>query len=70
MSLEENMADMEMQAKEFTDRESFAYSILDGDMVIGCVYIYPAKDNHDADVRSWVTEQWPEIRSSKSVTSP
>ena len=61
MTLEENMADMEMHAKEFTERESFTYSILDGDMVIGCVYIYPAKDNHDADVRSWVTEHRPEM---------
>ena len=61
MTLQENMADMEMHAKEFTDREGFTYSILDGDMVIGCVYIYPAEDNHDADVRSWVTEGRPEM---------
>jgi len=45
MTLEENLSDMEMHAKEFADRKSFTYSILDGDMVIGCVYIYPAKDD-------------------------
>jgi len=56
MTLEENLADIEMHAKEFGDRGSFTYSILDGDMVIGCVYVYPAEDDHDAEVRSWVTE--------------
>jgi hypothetical protein len=61
MTLQENMADMEMHAKEFTDREGFTYSILDGDMVIGCVYILPSKDNHDAVVRSWVTKSRPEM---------
>ncbi len=61
MTLEENMADMEMHAKEFTDRESFTYSILDGDMVIGCVYIYPTKTDYDAAVRSWVTESRSEL---------
>ena len=52
---------MEMHAKEFADRESFTYSILDGDMVIGCVYIYKAKDDYDAHVRSWVTESRSEL---------
>ena len=33
----------------------FTYSILDGDEVIGCVYIYPSSDPaHDASVSSWV----------------
>jgi hypothetical protein len=61
MTLKENMADMEMHAKEFTDRESFTYSILDGDMVIGCVYILPTKTDYDAAVRSWVTESRSEM---------
>ena len=56
MTIEENMADLEGHAREFTDREAFAYSVLDGDDVIGCLYIDPAKDEgHDAEVRSWVT---------------
>lgn len=55
MSLEENLADMEMHAGEFAGREAFTYSILDGEQVIGCVYIYPAQDDpQDAQVRSWV----------------
>ncbi len=62
MSLEENMADMEMHHREFVERKSFTYSILDGDDVIGCVYIYPSKaDGVDADVRSWVTAQRQEM---------
>ncbi|MGD2059421.1 MAG: N-acetyltransferase, partial [Acidimicrobiia bacterium] len=55
MTLDENLADMEMHAAEFADRKAFTYSILDGDEVIGCVYIYPGKEPAmGADVRSWV----------------
>ena len=61
MSLEENLADMEMHAKEFVERKGFTYSILDEDMVIGCVYIEPAEDEHVAHVRSWVTESRAEM---------
>lgn len=56
MTLDENLADMEMHAREFVERKSFTYSVLDGDEVIGCVYIYPSEAaDHDAHVRSWVT---------------
>lgn len=62
MSLEENLADMEMHAGEFEAREGFTYSILDGEDVIGCVYIYPHKSaDFDAHVRSWVTESRAEM---------
>jgi hypothetical protein len=55
MSLEANLSDLEMHARDFADRVGFTYSILDGDDVIGCLYIYPAGDGtHDASVRSWV----------------
>lgn len=55
MTVDKNMADMEMHYREFTERKSFTYSILDGDEVIGCVYIYPSKSaGYDAEVRSWV----------------
>ena len=56
MTIEENMSDLEGHAREFTDRKAFAYSVLDGDDVIGCLYIDPAEDErHDAEVSSWVT---------------
>jgi hypothetical protein len=43
MTLEENLGDLEMQARHFRDREGFTYTVLDPDRdVIGCVYIYPA----------------------------
>lgn len=55
MTLAKNMDDMRMHAREFTDREAFTYSILDGDDVIGCLYIYPdQKGESDAYVSSWV----------------
>lgn len=60
MTLDENLADMEMHAAEFDERTGFTYSILDGDAVIGCVYIYPPAAepdggaSGDASVRSWV----------------
>jgi len=61
MTLEENMADMEMHARHFAERAGFTYSILDRDAVIGCVYIYPAEDGVGAQVRSWVRESRAEM---------
>jgi hypothetical protein len=55
MTLEENLADLERHARDFADRTGFTYSVLDVDDVIGCVYVYPARDEtHDARVQSWV----------------
>jgi hypothetical protein len=56
MSSDENLSDLERHAADFAARRGFTYTVLapDGD-VIGCVYIYPAKDGeHDARVHSWV----------------
>ena len=62
MTLAENMDDMEMHAREFIDREAFTYSILDGEDVIGCLYIYPdPKGETDAYVSSWVRESRAEM---------
>lgn len=56
MTLEQNLADLEEHARDFQERRGFTYSVLDGDRVIGCVYIYPDRDgDSDAHVRSWVT---------------
>lgn len=57
MTLDENFGDLVNHAREFADREGFTYSILDGDEVIGCLYIYPDKSGEtDAKVTSWVRE--------------
>jgi hypothetical protein len=57
MTLADNLADMEMHARHFVDREGFTYTVLDvaGRDVLGCVYIYPDKTcETDASVSSWV----------------
>lgn len=55
MTLEDNLADLERHADDFARRRGFTYSVLDGDEVIGCVYIYPPESpGHDAIVQSWV----------------
>lgn len=57
MSLESNLRDLVRHAADFEGRTGFTYSILDGDDVIGCVYIYPSPDDeHDAAVSSWVRQ--------------
>jgi hypothetical protein len=59
MSLEENRADLERHAADFAARRGFTYTVLDPatSEVIGCVYIYPTKDDpdHDVSLRTWVT---------------
>lgn len=55
MTLEDNLEDLEGHAREFRERQAFTYSILDGDEVIGCLYIYPDEEGStDALVSSWV----------------
>ncbi|CAN5867622.1 hypothetical protein BH23ACT4_BH23ACT4_14720 [soil metagenome] len=62
MTLERNLEDMVRHAKHFEERKGFTYSILDGDDVIGCIYIYPSRDPvHDAEISSWVTESRAEL---------
>ena len=56
MSLEDNRAALERHARHFAERVGFTYSVLDGDAVVGCVYIYPSDAaDIDATVQSWVT---------------
>ena len=62
MGLDANRGDLVGHATDFENREGFTYSILDGDEVIGCVYIYPSRDlGHDAAVSSWVRERRSEM---------
>ena len=57
MPLEQNLSDLEGHAADFAARKGFTYTVLDpSGTVIGCVYIYPAKDDPAAaHVQSWVT---------------
>jgi hypothetical protein len=56
MSLDANRGDLAGHAVDFAARRGFTYTVLDErDDVIGCVYIYPGRDErHDARVTSWV----------------
>ena len=56
MTPEENRGDLERHERDFTERRGFTYTVLDpadGD-VIGCLYIYPLKEEPGAEVSSWV----------------
>jgi hypothetical protein len=56
MALERNLEDLVRHAKDFEERKGFTYSILEGDDVIGCIYIYPSRlRGHDAEISSWVS---------------
>ena len=57
MPLDRNLADLRRHADDFASRSGFTYSVIQtpGDEVIGCVYIYPARDDSSiVQVRSWV----------------
>jgi hypothetical protein len=66
MSSAENLGDLERHARDFARREGFTYTVLDGDDdVIGCVYVYPARDDvHDARIQSWVRASHAEFDGS------
>ncbi|MET0818875.1 MAG: N-acetyltransferase, partial [Solirubrobacteraceae bacterium] len=64
MSLDANRGDLAEHARDFAARTGFTFTVLrpGTEEVIGCVYIYPAKDDeHDARVRSWVREDVAEL---------
>jgi RimJ/RimL family protein N-acetyltransferase len=54
MSLDDNRRDLVEHAEDFRDRRGFTYSVLIGDDVIGCVYIYPDSVSGQPKVKSWV----------------
>jgi len=60
MTLESNLADLVRHAKDFENRSGLTYSILDGEDVIGCVYIYPSR-KADVSVSSWVRASHAEL---------
>lgn len=55
MSLEENLVDLADHHREFDQQIGFAYSVLRGQRIIGCVYIDVDETGAaQAKVRSWV----------------
>jgi RimJ/RimL family protein N-acetyltransferase len=57
MSPQDNRRDLERHARDFESRKGFTYTVIDQatGVVVGCVYIYPARDEvSDAQVTSWV----------------
>ena len=57
MTLDRNLADLRRHADDFANRIGFTYSVIGtpGDEVIGCVYIYAARDDETiVEVHSWV----------------
>jgi len=63
LSLAENLRDLRQHAEDFKQRAGFTYTVLaDDDQVIGCVYIYPSRQEPGVtNVRSWVTETRAEL---------
>lgn len=62
MSRDENLGDLRGHREDFEARTGFTYSVLDGDDVVGCVYVYPSsEDGVDAHLRSWVTAERREL---------
>jgi RimJ/RimL family protein N-acetyltransferase len=59
LTIEDNLIDLGWHHREFTNRTSFAYTMvaLDESEVIGCVYINPTrKRGYDSEVYLWVRE--------------
>lgn len=58
MTPEENLESVRRHARHHAARVGFTYAVLaepDG-VVVGCVYVYPARDgHHGCEVRSWVS---------------
>ncbi len=65
MTLERNMEDLVRHARDFRERRGFTYSILEGDDVIGCIYIYPGRlPGHDAEISFWVRQSHADLDSA------
>ena len=64
MTAEENLDDLRRHRREYEEHVGFTYTVLEPgtDDVIGCLYIYPLKDEEPgARVSSWVTERRAEL---------
>ena len=56
MTLDDNLKDLQGHARDFAARSGFTYTVRDTgtDEIIGCVYIYPWKNEPGVRVLSWV----------------
>jgi hypothetical protein len=62
MTPEENLRDLERHAADFAARRGFTYTVLEDGRIVGCLYIYPAReDSAAAQVSSWVTADRAEL---------
>lgn len=74
--LADNLRDLRQHARDFADRSGFTFTVLDAESetgtgaVIGCVYVYPDRDDpRVTDVRSWVSAErsWLDGRVADAV---
>ena len=64
MPPEKNIADLRRHAEDFQQRKGFTYTVQVRGEIVGCVYIYPAKDRPGhAAVRSWVRHDHADLDS-------
>ena len=65
LTLEQNLIDLGWHQKEFQDRRSFAYTVVDpadDGHVLGCAYVYPADEpGFDALATCWVRREAAEL---------
>lgn len=58
----ENKHDLYRHELHRAERSGFTFAILSGSEYVGCLYLYPPRDErHDVDVRSWVRGDHPEL---------
>ena len=59
LTIEENLIDLGWHQREFTLGHSFAYTVesLDGEVCLGCCYIYPSKSKeYEVEVFYWIRQ--------------
>ena len=56
MTLDDNLKDLQGHARDFANRTGFTYTVRDtcSGEIIGCVYIYPWKNEPGTRILSWV----------------
>ena len=72
MSLADNLRDLERHAHDFAERSGFTYTVLSvgSHDIIGCVYIYPARDESPGGQgeRRALVESW--VRADHAALDP